>query len=518
MDGLQPTNSAAGLTDRLTNVAICYEKFLAVRTAKVAEAVSAQAREVCDASGFLESWRVAKTMKSGFLAQAVRQPLVDSWVKTAERLIEIGVHEEYPHAHFVRHLKDFARLVLSWASAAPEGAEGRVHLLARRVIPLMFGRLLLEVNDYSAGGMLKWRVADRVLRIELAGTGTLAEISLSGDTEAVLLESRCRLLKPPAVGRTVADIWTPEYIGEGHVAITEDSLRQWAERMQAALTEEQLASISRFCRTWTVSSPDEEWVAGLVRLDSQLSDVTPGGLVERAHRDCLERLLRLNPLESVYGPLTVYGNPRTLLIELGARRITSRMFDEQLGESDAALWEAIASHLQTSTAGQVFLNAIGEASEPSALPASSGEEESVPLADALRASGVESPVFDGLQLRKTRNAGTVPTDWRAIDSLQYLTPAELEQVYRAAINDGASSEASAYCAAVISYIRGDFEACQGALLHCLRHDADVEEYWHLLAFTMRYLDRYQDFNSIVFGNERDLSSFESLPGGTHSGT
>lgn len=518
MNGSRPMNSKAVLTERLANVVICYEKFLAVRLAKVAEALTAQAPELCHASGFLDSWRVARSMQGGLLARAVRQPMLDAWVKTAERLLEIGVHEHYPHAHFVRHLKDFARLVLSWASAAPEGAEGRVNLLGRRAVPLMFGRLLLEVTDYSPGEVLTWRVAERVLRIELSGRGTLAEISLSGAAGAGSLDSRCRLLEPPVLGGAVVDVWTPEYTGERQAAVSEDSVRRWAERTQAALTEGQVASISGFCRAWTVSSPDEGWVAGLVRLDSPLGDVSPGSLVERAHRDCLERLLRLNPLEAVTGPLTVYGNPHTLLVELGARRVTSRLFDEQLSGADAALWEVIATHLQTSTAGQVFLSALGEEVEPPAqtvVPQSG--EELLPLADVLRASGVESPIFDGLHLRKTRRASAVPTDWRAIDSLQYLTPAELEQIYRTTTDGRAPSEASAYCAAVISYILGDFEACRGALLRCLRHDADVEEYWHLMAFTMRHLGRYQAFTAIVFGDERDPSAFESLPGGPRAG-
>lgn len=512
IDGSQPEDSRSDLTERLADVAASYEKFLAVHFVKAAEALTARAPEFCEISGFRESWNLVGSLKRGVLAQAVRQPMLDLWVKTSERLLELGVYERYPHAHFVRHLKDFARLLLSWAGAAPDGAEGTVHLLGRRFMPLMFGRLLLEVKGYSEGEVLRWRVTDRVLRIGLGGKTTLAEISLSGGTEARLLKSRAGLLKPPVVGGAVADIWTPEYTGGSNVAVTEESLRQEARRIQAALTEEHVSSIARFCRALTVATAGRNWVAGLVRLSPPLSEVTPAYLVERAHRDCLERLLRLIPLGEVYGPLTFYGDPHKLLVELGARRITSRLLGERLSEPDASRWEGVASHLRTSTPGQNFLRAVAEEGEPSDAPPSSGAEAPVPLAGVLKASGVESPSFGRLQLLKTRRAAMTPTDWRALDSLQYLTHGELEQIYRSAVNDCASSEASAYCAAVSSYILGEFKACQRALLHCLRHDGDVEEYWHLLAFTMRYLDQAEGFNSIVFGNERELSSFAFLPG------
>lgn len=510
MGGLPPAKPKLTLIERLDEVARSYEKFLAVHLTKVVQALLTQAPVLCETSGFLDSWGTAKSMKGGVLAEAVRQPLLDLWVKTAEHLLEIGVHQRYPHAHFARHLKDFARLVLSWASAAPEGAEGRVQLLGRGVIPLFFGRLLLQVSDYSGDETLIWRVTGRVLHLELAGRGSLAEISLAGGAQARVSKSRCRLLKPPVVGGAVADIWTREYVGEHEAAFTEESFGREMERLRAALTDEQLSCISRFCRALTVSALAEEWVAGLARLGSPLGDVTPARLVELAHRDCLERLLRLIRLTEVSGPLTVYGNPHTLLVELGARRLTTWLLGEELDEPSASRWDVITAHLRGSDAGQAFLDVLGEGGGPVAAPALSSAAATVPLT-ALTVSGGEGVAFDNLQLRKTRRASAAPPDWRAIDSLQYLAPAQLGQIYRSAVGDCASSEPSAYCAAISSYILGEFDACQGALRHCLRHDRDVEEYWYLLAFTLRHLGWYEGFNRIVFGGERDPSWFAPLP-------
>lgn len=504
MDGKQLTYSTLASTNRLDSIVICYEKFLAVRLAKAVTALIAQAPELSDVSGFIESWGVARSMTSGLLSQAVRQPLLDQWVRTSERLLNIGLHKQYPHTHFIRHLKDFGRLVLSWASTARDGAEAEVHLLGRRIAPLMFGRLLIEIKGYSAGDTLRWRVADQVLRIELTGKGLVAEISLAGDMQTSVLKSGCRFIAPPLLSNTVVDIWTPEYVGEKRIDITGESLSEEVERIQLALEEQHVSSISRFCRAMTVSAPGEVWVAGLVRLDSQPGDVSPASLVEQSNRDCIERLLQLNPLDELFSSFTVYGNPHALLVELGAKRLTAQLMGKPLDDSDASLWSEITSLLITSTPGMIFLNAIGEESERAAATVSSSSDSSIPLANALKSSGIENPIFDRLALRKTRNASTSPTDWRAIDSLQYLTPTELKRIYDSAVHNCAADQASAYCAAVSAYILGEFEACRAALLHCLRHDVDVEEYWHLLAFTLRHLDQYETFNSIIFDNIREL--------------
>lgn len=498
------------LSDRLEAVAKSYEKLLAVHLVNVIEALLAQAPEFCELSGLAEAWGVAKRLKGGVLARAVRQPTLDLWVKTSERLLEIGVHQRYPRAHFIRHLKDFARLVLSWAGGADEGAEGRVELLARRVTPIAFGTLLLEVTGYSPDEELTWRVESQVLRVGLVGKGPLAEINLSGGSEIWPANSRCRLIVPPVVGGALADIWTPEYVGGRNAPLTEESFRGWAERVGAALTEEHVPLISRFCRSLTVAPSGEEWVAGLARVGSPLDDITPLSLVELAHRDCIERLLRLIPLGEVTCALTIYGDPHAILIELGSRRVTSRLLGGGPAYADASRWAKVAAHLKTSAAGRKFLDIMGEESEPSDVHAPAPAEAPPSLAGVLKATGVESPAFGRLQLRKTRHESTNPTDWGALDTLQFLTRDELERVYRGVVGDCATSEAAAYCAAVSSYILGEFESCQAALLHCLRHDRDVEEYWHLLAFTMRHLGRPQGFNRVVFGDERDLSSLGSL--------
>src|SRR5215211_6309055 len=203
MNDLQPTNSELALSDRLDNIAICYDKFLAVRLAKAVEALIAQAPDLAGVSGLTESWGVAKSMTGGVLARAVRQPMLDPWVRTSERFLNIGLHKQYPHTHFIRHLKDFARLVLSWASAARDGAEGEIHLLGRRITPLLFGRLLIEIKSYAAGDRLRWRVADRVLRIELTGKGLLSEISLTGVMQRSVLKAGCRFIVPPVLSKTV---------------------------------------------------------------------------------------------------------------------------------------------------------------------------------------------------------------------------------------------------------------------------------------------------------------------------
>jgi len=88
------------------------------------------------------------------------------------------------------------------------------------------------------------------------------------------------------------------------------------------------------------------------------------------------------------------------------------------------------------------------------------------------------------------------------DVVKCHLPRLMEAVHR--------SEEEAFYAAAAAYSLGHFERCVEALSSCLKFDADVEEYWHILAFALIYLGRRDEFNMIVFAGVRDTAQLEAL--------
>jgi hypothetical protein len=95
-------------------------------------------------------------------------------------------------------------------------------------------------------------------------------------------------------------------------------------------------------------------------------------------------------------------------------------------------------------------------------------------------------------------------DWQVLDKLTRLSPRELTRLLRHVSVRATADEASAYCAAACAYILGDCTSAAEHLRVCLQFDPDVEEYWHLLAFSNRHTGDYEAAGSILFGGRRDL--------------
>jgi hypothetical protein len=155
-------------------IVVRYERLLAFRLIDSAKRLCTETPQLCERTGFLRNWLAVEGSPAEFLFRVVGHPLLDYWVQVTEALLSVDAHKRYPHVHPSRHLKDFSRLLLSWASHLPEGFNGEVQLLGRRAFPLLFGRQLLLLNERAADEKLSWRTDNQVLKIGLGSLGTIA--------------------------------------------------------------------------------------------------------------------------------------------------------------------------------------------------------------------------------------------------------------------------------------------------------------------------------------------------------
>jgi hypothetical protein len=193
---------------------------------------------------------------------------------------------------------------------------------------------------------------------------------------------------------------------------------------------------------------------------------------------------------------------------LAMRRLAARLLGESpeaaLDAARSRLWSALVARLANSEAGQAVLAELGEmVSAPllSSAPAHTSGTKSVlelPL-DTATVDEIGQP----LGLNKTRRgAQFAVNDYTAINALSEVPEASLRRLFHhaAAI---AQSEEAAYLAAIAAYVLREFQACADALLRCIEFDPDVEEYWHILAFALRYLGNYAECERIMFDSDRD---------------
>ncbi len=485
-----------------------YERLLAFRLIDAARRLREEAPELCAQTAFLDNWRAVEQSSAEFLFRLVGQPILDGWVQTARALLSVGAHKRYPSAHPSRHLKDFSRLLLSWASDMPEGFEGEVELLGRRAFPLMHGHQLLLLNGRTTGAKLSWRTDGRVLSIGLQGAGTIAEVNLGNPAESHALTSQCELKVAPVVAGLTLDVWTPEF--NGNASNDLEILRAPLEEAGERLKTEQEQFINSVCRCVTYAPAGAEWVAGLIKISDPAAEATPEGLAELAGRDLVRRLLKITPIRFDAPLANVGGDFNEALVRLCARRIADRFLGRASVSADDELWRTVRNYVSGVKHGETFLRELGEDVDVVAAPAS--DTASSPAhAEATRESTERAP--DGLPavtLRKTRSASDTPVDWHAPDALVHLSQTQLEQLYERAVVNWRESEASAYRAAVLAYVLGKFEESRAHLLKCLECDGDVEEYRHLFAFSLRHLGRIGDFEQIIFGaagQPLDLKSF-----------
>jgi hypothetical protein len=324
-------------------------------------------------------------------------------------------------------------------------------------------------------------------------------------------------------------VWTPEFTGESNDAPAMsrlDSFQSALERATGLLNAEQEQLVASVCRFITVTSADTGWIAGLVKFSAPSAQPTPDALVESAQRDLVRRLLKITPVRFDSMPPNTDGDFRETLVTLCARRATAGLFGKELSAADENLWQTVEPHVLGSKYGARFLSQLGEEVSPPPSTLASDEtatytaETAIQTAEtatrtavgAAQGSEAEDAALPTVVLRKTRMASDTPVDWHAPDSLLHLPPTELVRIYEGAVVNWAESESSAYRAAVISYLLGKFEESRKYLLKCLEFDGDVEEYRHLLAFSLRHLGRFAGFEQIIFGRAQQASDVAELPG------
>jgi hypothetical protein len=232
-----------------------------------------------------------------------------------------------------------------------------------------------------------------------------------------------------------------------------------------------------------------------------------------ACRDLLERALTLRAIPDVIGPRSPGSDVHSTFVEVGAWRLAHQLLGrETVVEHDgrrASLWYGLSSLLRASESGRAILADLGE------VPAV--DWASPPLATSRAASasmldlGQSLATLRGLVLRKTRRGSAFTIDdFSAIDALSTLTAPELERRLSALAPQAIGSEEGAFSLAIVAYLLGRFDLCIAASLYCLDYDLDVEEYWHLLAFALRHVQRLPTHDAIVFAARRDRALLAEL--------
>jgi hypothetical protein len=483
-----------------------YERFLAIRLIDSVQLLRAQAPEICEQSGFLNNWLVVEQLPAESLFRAAAQPLLGSWLRTHEMLTAVGAYGRYTHAHPVRHLRDFARLLLSWISSSTPNADGAVDVMGRQVFPLLSGEWLLVLKERMASAKLLWRVENQVLRMALPQIGTIAEVNLEDPHHTDTLSSHCSLITPPRRDGFRLDVCTPEFVGDCGYQNSIEKLEVLQPRFEnaiAPLSTEQRRFVKSLCRYVTVN-PNLEWIAGLINLSESPGDWTAEKLVEHACSDFARRVLRITPIHLSDKTADVPEGVSQAAIKLFAKRMTARIFGKEINADDGRIWETVRSAILSTKHGERLLAELGEDPSVSCLPEDPSGMILLPLADVFQRAGIEN--VPPLTLRKTRVTSSAAVDWSALDWSAYLSSAELARVSEKDLGSSNANESNAYSAAVICYLQERFRDSQQYLLACLQFDDDVEEYWHLLAFTFRHLGEMAEFERIIFTRERNVSS------------
>jgi hypothetical protein len=493
-----------------------YEKQLILRLVQVCDAIVSDTPDLAQRTNFSGLWSSAMNVPSQGLILASRQPLLDAWVSTTERLVRNGIHKRYPDAHPARHLKSFSGVLLSWAAYLPDKTRGEISVVGPQVVQLFHGNLLL-VGNRNTMGTLSWEVKGRSLEVGEKGKEPIVVTSLSDWSNAVVSDEDWRLIRTPQLKSILIDSLTPEYHRGYATSPRPVFLEQELRKVFAELDEEVSAMVQTTCRCMTQlpklvekESRPHQWIAGLVRLPATGFGMQV--LVEAACRDLIERMLTIKPLSGPLGGLSLGSDFRPLVIELTAERLASRLLgDASKADGDAGKWQhwpRVLSRLSQSEDGLSFLEQLGEDTRnltpaaaktvPSAVPPPKSE----PLRPVLPAQ---------LVFTKTRKDSAFSIDdFSALAAIGEVDRDELTRHLPRLMEAVQQSEEQAFYAAAAAYSLGHFEQCVEALSWCLKFDTDVEEYWHILAFALRYLGRRDEFNMIVFAGVRDAARVEAL--------
>jgi hypothetical protein len=488
-----------------------YEKLSVFRLNAIVQRLVSDPVVPVASTGFAESWETARRLQLGALAAASRQPLFDLWVSTAERMIRSRAFFRYPNAHPARHLADFATLVASWASLAPDGAGGRVRLSGPRpVVPFLHGRLLLTSKVRRYGQSLRWRRDGGVISIDLEGVAPGARIDIADPGRSEIIADDWAFVRPDEKLGALVDVWTPDY-AEGDVpAHLSSHLTELLAACASTLDTKALSLVAAVCRCVTADA-DAPWTAGLIRL-KQTADST--ALLVAACRDWIERIVAVEQLGRQ--PYAMDNALRSAFVRVAAARLANALLHKDLraAAAETADWDRVAALMMKEPGGSRILEALpgfcrlerpaqkktGDAGRP--------DDRVMELAElaALAPHG-----SGALHLRKTRQGDiSSADDWWAINALADRSEADVETAYRALAGIPEPTEAESFTRSICAYMLSQFEDSYDALLRCLRFDQDVEEYWHLLAFTCRHLGRHVDFDAIIFGSRRNIADFAPI--------
>jgi hypothetical protein len=499
MMGVDPSDvrhSSIDEADRL--VAARYESLLLLRLIHLAHTFLSATPRLANATGFAGAWALFERLSPEDLGRAVRHPLLAAWVASAEQVVRSEVFRRYPEAYPSRLLKEFGRHVLNWISATLDGAEGRISPLGRDRFPLLYGHALLVANEGLQEEDLVFLISDGVLKLKRNHGETIAVVSLDGSDEIEVVSPDWSALALPRVGPLTIDVHTPEYVGATSGTESLDALlgnladhHSWDQPL-IQLTYSYISCIS-------VATTPLPWTAGLARCRS--AGRGRYQVAELALIDRIERLLALTPLDEIFGPATSSGDFRTLVVNLGAKWALAWTIGEEaaMDEHDSARWEEVAGRLSRTADGVEFLRNLGahQASGPVGLKEGSPSDVLHLTAPGSR-HRLKFLGFPPLSLCKTRRGTAFRIDdHTAIDELAGCDNRELNAALEVCLASEIDEETS-FAIAILAYITGRFTASRDALVRCLEHDPDVEEYRHLLAFCSRHLGDRQMFEKIMF--------------------
>ena len=419
-----------------------YEKQLALRLVQVADVLRSESPQLAESSNFVDIWALFECSGPGSLSRVVRYPFVDWWVAGAERLIANRIHIRYPDAHPARHLKQFGHLAVACAEHLDPDAAGMLVIDGRAVVPVAFGRAILTSSTPLDGVRLTWKLLSGTLTLSVGGD-CVAEVDLSGTLCGRVAKDWAYIEHPNVDGRPV-DLWTYEPLRptKGRATAMQRAITQAFRSLPKDAQEVVLSSALAFAPR----DCHAEWIAGVIRVCTPLH---PRVLLETACHNLLRRFATLGDAENARD--TSCNDILSLQLRAG------RIADEFLTTDHRRLKLDLSN---SSDAG----------------------------------------VRDGDQ-RQMLN-------WRELDEIG-ATPtqdvmAPLSSLY--ARDENERPEAEWYRLACVAYAAGRFDDCIPALLRCISMHPTVDEYWYLLAFTLRHTGQRRAFEAIVFDGLRNVQS------------
>lgn len=482
-----------------------FDKLTLLRLINVCESFISESAELADSTGFSDQWSNFSGIAPEALAHIARHPLTYAWVFTAETILKNGIHERYPAAHPARHLRDFSRLMLSWATHLPDGASGSLSVPGRRATQLSYGDYILCSDELVDTSDFTWHRDGERLRI-----GTPESPVFECDVnfnETHFVNAGWRLVTTPTAGAIKIDYWTPEYLRNS--SETSGDLIAPIRTAMQELDPRVCSFVEDTARCMSPQSARSTWISGLLRVPAE--GINPAILVELACRDLVERMVILNSVDQFVGAQSTGSDFHSAFVEVAARRLASRLLDQEAPASvqQEREWLALLGRLTQFESGLALLEDLGEElASASTAPQTISTD---PVLQLPLPAGLFSDLPDDLRLRKTRRASAFTIDdFSAIDALAELSRSDLERLWSVVCADVSPGEDKTFLVAITAYLMRRFEVSAGAFLHCLDFDADVEEYWHLLAFALRHLQRYDDFDRIMFNNLRDASLLDHL--------